>query len=139
MFHSSAFLLHCSPGRLPRSPGWDSNTDEIQGTGTIRVAQGTGTVRAAQGTGTVRAAQGTGTVRSAVKPPQVAAARDRRSDDTHNSNVARKLTDREHQWMPSLGSALDDTANSNELENKKLESSADDVGFPFIWIVNRIF
>lgn len=135
--------VQSSQGRVPRNPGWDSNTEEAQGTGTVRVAQGTGTVRAAQGTGTVRAAQGTGTVRvaqgtgtvrSAVKPPQVAAARDKRSDGTYNSNTTRKLTDKENQWMPPSASTFEDSHSGNtfqkdeqsELDNKRLESSAED-------------
>jgi len=102
-------LLQHSQGKAPRNSGWDSNIDVVQGTGTIR---------------------------SAVKPPPVAAARDKKSDSAYNLNLTRKLADGENRWMLASASALDESASGSivqkdaqsELDNRRLENSADDVG-----------
>jgi len=101
-------LLQHSQGKVPRNSGWDSNIDVVQGTGTVH---------------------------SAVKPPSVAAARDKKSDSAY-PNLTRKLTDGENHWMPASASALDESASAqkdahSELDNKRLENSSDDVRFLF--------
>ena len=81
--------------------------------------------------------QGTGTVRSVVKPPQVAMAREKRSDVSYSPNVIRKTAERENPWMPASGNAFDESNSGtilrkeaeSEQESKRLESSLEDVHF----------
>ncbi|EHA8587835.1 serine/threonine-protein kinase 3/4 [Cocos nucifera] len=116
-----------------------------EGTGTIRVVrdardEGTGTMRVMKDArdenahSSMDGSQGTGTVRSVVKPPQVAMARDKRSDVSYSSNVIRKTADRENPWMPASGNAFDGSNSGtilrkeaeSEQESKRLESSLED-------------
>ncbi|XP_008810547.2 serine/threonine-protein kinase 3/4 isoform X2 [Phoenix dactylifera] len=106
-----------------------------EGTGTIRVVrdardEGTGTMKVKKDArdenahSSMDGSQGTGTVRSVVKPPQVAMAREKRSDVSYHPNVTRKTADRENPWMPALGNTFDE-ANSGTILRKEAESEQD--------------
>ncbi|XP_010943963.1 uncharacterized protein [Elaeis guineensis] len=116
-----------------------------EGTGTIRVVrdardEGTGTMRVMKDArdenahSSMDGSQGTGTVRSVVKPPQVAMAREKRSDVSYSPNVIRKTAERENPWMPASGNAFDESNSGtilpkeaeSEQESKRLESSLED-------------
>lgn len=84
--------------------------------------------------------QGTGTVRSVVKPPQVAMAREKRSDVSYSPNATRKTADKENPWMRASGNVFDESNSGtifqkeaeSEQESKRLESSLEDVDFLFL-------
>ncbi|KAF3771963.1 Serine/threonine-protein kinase [Nymphaea thermarum] len=68
-----------SPGKIPKDDGWDFSMGGNQGTGTIR---------------------------SAVKPPQAAAPRDKKSETTYSHGLPRKHSERDSLWPSPSGSNL---------------------------------
>ncbi|XP_049936608.1 uncharacterized protein LOC116264894 isoform X2 [Nymphaea colorata] len=78
-----------SPGKIPKDDGWDFSMGSNQGTGTIR---------------------------SAVKPPQAAAPRDKKSETTYGHGLPRKHSEKDGLWPSPSGSSVQEPLSNTSQE-----------------------
>ncbi|XP_077253889.1 uncharacterized protein LOC143892864 isoform X2 [Tasmannia lanceolata] len=81
--------VQASHGKVPRNASWDFS---------------------------LGGSQGTGTVRSAVRPPQVAGTREKKSDVPYSGIHPRKALDSGSKWLPASGSAVHESSVDFSLE-----------------------